>query len=243
MESMEGLEKFKDEYLSPSADRRVDQRLVEMVADYIIPKLTGNRILELGVGDQVWTPKLLERFVDVTSIDGSAELLAAMGSRLAGKKWTPVQTYFEDFESERGFDTVLITYVLEHVDDPSLILNRARRLWLRPRGRLAVVVPHALSLHRRLAVRMGLASYCGELGETDKRMGHKRCLTWHEMEKLIVDAGFRILERRGMITKVLPNSMLVHCSDEQLRGLFDLGLELPMDYAAAVFFLAEARPL
>ena len=97
--------------------------------------------------------------------------------------------------------------------------------------------------HRRLAVRMGLASYCGELGETDKRMGHKRCLTWHEMEKLIVDAGFRILERRGMITKVLPNSMLVHCSDEQLRGLFDLGLELPMDYAAAVFFLAEARPL
>jgi hypothetical protein len=62
------------------------------------------------------------------------------------------------------------------------------------------------------------------------------------MEKLIVDAGFKVIEKKGMFTKILPNSMLVQCSDEQLRGMFELGLELPIEYSAAIYFLAETRP-
>ncbi len=237
------LDSFNNEYLSPTPDREVDQAVLELVADYVISRLACRNLLELGVGDQVWTPKLLEKFGKVTSVDGSQELLAAMQRKLAGKNWVPVLSYFEEYRPEELFDAVLITYVLEHVDDPFQILQRARRHWVREGGRLAVVVPHALSLHRRLAVRMGIASYCGELGETDRRMGHKRCLTCFEMEKMIVDAGFRIIEQKGMFTKAFPNRMLTQCTDRQLRGLFELGLELPIEYAAAIFFLAEPRPI
>ena len=183
----------------------------------------------------------MARFADVTSIDGSAELLASLQRKLTGKRWAPVVSLFEEYKPDQPFDTVLATYVLEHVDDPLLILGLVRRMWLKEGGRLAVVVPHALSLHRRLAVKMGLTFYPGELGDTDRRMGHKRCLTCYEMEKLIVDAGFEVLEKKGMFTKVLPNSMLVHCTDEQLRGMFELGLELPIEYSAAIYFLAETR--
>ncbi len=229
----------RDEYLKPTPDRVVDQKIVGLVSDYVIPRLAGRRILELGVGDQVWTPKLVSRFPDVTTIDGSADLLAEMERRLAGRPWTPVCTLFEEYRPEEPFDTVLATYVLEHVDDPGAILELARDSWLKARGRLAVVVPHALSLHRRLAVGMELASSPADLGETDRRMGHKRCFLHHELEKTILDRGFRIIEKQGMFTKVLPNRLLVGCGDDQLRGLFYLGLELPIEYSSIIYFLAE----
>ena len=245
MDHKRELDAKKDEYLSPTPDRRVDQKVFELVSDFVISRLTGERILELGVGDQVWTPKLVNRFDDVTSIDGSAELLAAMqqnlAGKLAGRRWTPVLSLVEEYQPRTTFDTILATFVLEHVDNPSLILSFARRKWLKDGGRLAVVVPHALSLHRRLAVKMGLASYPGELGDTDHRMGHTRCFTYYEMKKLLIEADFQIVEEKGMFTKVLPNNMLVQCNDEQIRGMFELGLELPIEYSAIIYFLAETK--
>jgi 2-polyprenyl-3-methyl-5-hydroxy-6-metoxy-1,4-benzoquinol methylase len=138
------LDAFKKEYLSPTPDRELDQNMLELVAEYVISRLTGGHLLELGVGDQIWTPKLVKKFEKVTTIDGSKELLRAMRERLAVGNWFPVVSYFEEYQPEVLFDTVLMTYVLEHVDDPSLILRRARRHWIRECGSLAVVVPHAL---------------------------------------------------------------------------------------------------
>jgi 2-polyprenyl-3-methyl-5-hydroxy-6-metoxy-1,4-benzoquinol methylase len=235
------LEQINAEYLNPTPDRGVDQKILDFVSDFVISRLSGDRILELGVGDQIWTPKLLDKFDDVTSVDGSSGLLAAMQEKLGGKRWTSVCSLFEDYQPERTFDTVLATFVLEHVDNPEQILQLANQCWLKPGGRLAIVVPHALSLHRRLAVKMGLASYCGELGETDRRIGHKHAFTCYGMEKMLVEAGFQIIEQKGMFTKVLPNKMLVPCSDEQLRGLFELGLDLPIEYSTTIYFLAEKK--
>jgi 2-polyprenyl-3-methyl-5-hydroxy-6-metoxy-1,4-benzoquinol methylase len=243
VESTRELEQIETEYLNPTPDRGVDQKMVNLVSDEIISRLTGERILELGVGDQIWTPKLLDKFPDVTSIDASSGLLEAMKGKLAnhpnGQHWSSVCSFFEDYQPHELFDTVLATFVLEHVDDPALIIHRAYQNWLKPKGKLAIVVPHALSLHRRLAVKLGIASYPGELGETDQRLGHKHNFICYEMEKIIVEAGFKIIEQKGMFTKVLPNSMLVSCSDQQLRGLFELGMDLPIEHSATIYFLAE----
>lgn len=241
MDVKRNLNTMKDEYLKPTPDRRVDQRIVDLVSDFIIPKLKGDRILELGIGDQVWTPKLVDKFADVTSIDGSEELLSKMQHKLAGKHWTPVLSLFEDYNPTCRFDSVLMTYVLEHIENPKQILRLAREKWIKDGGRLVVVVPHALSLHRRLAARMGLASYSGELGDTDRRMGHKQCFTYYEMEKLIIEAGYKIVEKNGMFTKVLPNSNLVQCSNEQLFGMFELGFELPIEYSSIIYLIGETK--
>src|ERR1051325_4769735 len=195
------LDAPKNVYLRPTPDWVVDQKLIDMAAEFVTARLRGPRVLELGVGAQVWTPSLLRQFEFVTSLDASAELLDAMALTLAGtsegRRWTPVHTYFEDYVPEQRFDTVVATYVLEHVDDPGLVLRRARTLWLRPGGLLAVVVPHALSLHRRLAVKMGIASRPDELGESDRRLGHKHCFTHFEMRRLIEDAGLTVEEQFG----------------------------------------------
>src|SRR5262249_28783096 len=149
----------------------------------------------------------LDHFPDVTSIDGSEALLRSMGEKLAGKRWTSVCTLFEEYTPAEPFDAVLATDVLEHVAEPGPLLARIRR-WLRPGGTLAVVVPHALSLHRRLGVRMGLSAFPSELGPTDRRLQHAHCFTCFDMERLLAGAGFRVREQQGLFCKSLPNRLL-----------------------------------
>ena len=236
------LDGVSGEYIEPTPDRVVDQKLFEYISDYVIGRLEGTRVLELGVGDQAWTSKLLERFPDVTTVDGSARLLDVARRHLQdNSRWTPVHALFEEYTPDEPFDLVLATYVLEHVDSVEAILERARQHWLVPGGRIAVAVPHALSLHRRLAVTMGLANHVSELGETDARMGHRRCMTWQELEADLVNAGFEVVERKGLFTKALPNSALTACTDEQLKGLVELGLELPIEYSATIYFQARVK--
>ena len=129
--------------------------------------------------------------------------------------------------------------VLEHVEDPATLLERVRQSWLDPGGHIAVLVPHALSLHRRLAVTMGIAQHPGELGPADLRLGHKRCFTYQELEELLIATGYKIVERIGLYAKPFPNSLMMHCTEEQLRGAFGLGLELPIEYAATIYYLAQ----
>ena len=228
------------EYLQPSPEQEVDHFLISVIAEWAIPRLPGGRILELGAGHGVWTPKLLSAFAHVTTVDRSLRLLEAVAANLPSTvNWTPVCATFEEFQPETQFDTVLATYVLEHVESPLNLLMRIRQ-WLRPGGTLALIVPNGLSLHRRLAVIMGLQSSPTQLGPTDKRLEHRHSFTPAETDGLLTDAGFRIMCRLGLIAKTLPNSLLVHCSPEQLRGLVLLGLELPIDMAGALFYLAEA---
>lgn len=241
MNQQEDLDKVKDEYLNPTPDRKVDRKIATLVSDFVMYYITGERILELGVGDQIWTPKLVDRFPDVTTVDGSSELLRTMNQKISKKSWTPVCSLFENYKPEQKFDTVIATYVLEHVDSPAQILQKARQDWLKDGGRIVITVPHALSLHRRLAIKMGLISFYNELSEADKRTGHKRCFTYDEIQKLIENAGLRLVEKKGMFTKIMPNSFLVQCSDKQLSGMFELGLELPIEYASTIFFLAEYK--
>jgi trans-aconitate methyltransferase len=237
----DALSRFLPVYFDLTPDRIVDRKSIEFVADFVLSRIHGDRILELGVGDQIWTSKLVERFPDVTTVEGSAELLDALRKSLGPTtNWHGVLSLFEDFRPDIPYDVVLATYVLEHVDDPAQILQLAHDYWLKPKGRLAIVVPHALSLHRRLAVTMGLQNYPGELGDTDRRAGHKRCLSFCEIEKLLSTQGFKIVEKKGLWTKVLPNAMLTHCSDEQLSGMFRLGLELPIEYSGTLYYLSES---
>jgi trans-aconitate methyltransferase len=238
----DALDEFLPVYFDLTPDRIVDRKSMEFILEFVLPRIRGNRVLELGAGDQIWAPKLVERFHDVTTIEGSAELLKALERRLGPKtNWRGIVALFEDYRPAKPYDVVIATYVLEHVDDPEQILRIAHDYWLKSNGQIAIVVPHSLSLHRRLAVAMGLQQYPGELGETDRRVGHKRCLSFCEMEHLLWRTGFKVVEKRGFWTKVLPNAMLTHCTDEQLRGMFRLGMELPIEYAGIIYYLSERR--
>jgi SAM-dependent methyltransferase len=172
----------------------------------------------------------------VTTLERAAELLQSLCADVDQTRWTGVQGEFEAFEASRSFDTVIATYVLEHVPDPDALLARIHG-WLAPGGKAVIVVPNALSLHRRLARTMGLVDDPARLGDADLRVGHLHAFTAGRIEASIERAGFRVVDRAGLLAKSLPSALLTACSERQLRGLFDLGLDLPMEFAAILYYL------
>lgn len=237
---MTDLEKMSHEYLDRTPDREVDAFLVGTIAKRVCRNLGGESVIELGVGDRVWTPLLLAQFERVVSVDGSAALIEKVGEELSEPRWTGVVSTFEEFTPTDRADVVFATWVLEHVDDPTLVLTRARS-WVRNDGLLVVIVPNAGSLHRRLAQAMGLVDDPTALSDSDRRIGHKRVFTLDGLTATVEAAGFVIESVEGYLAKTLPNSLLVHCSDDQLAGLVDVGRLLPLDLAAAICVRARPR--
>jgi SAM-dependent methyltransferase len=228
------LERIAGEYIQPDPGRQVDCQFQAWTADRLLDWVAGPEVLELGFGDAQWTERILDRFGHSHVVDASEALLAVARERF-GDCITTYASLFEDFTPDRSFNTVVASFVLEHVDDPVAVLARAAG-WLAPGGRVLVAVPHADSIHRRLAVAMGMQARTDELGAMDRRIGHRRVYTIAVMERDIAAAGLKVYRRRGLLFKPLPQGVLAGLSDSQREGFMRLGDELPMEYAASIAF-------
>jgi 2-polyprenyl-3-methyl-5-hydroxy-6-metoxy-1,4-benzoquinol methylase len=239
------LEDVTPSYLNPENALAVDRRLVDLVADQVVKRLPQGSLLELGAGFGVWTEKLLRaRQGHVTTVEGVPDLLQAVENKIdkmpERPRWTPVLSMFEDFRPQKRFDVVLMSFVLDHLEDPGALLKLARESWMAPQGKLIVLVSNATSLHRRLAVLMGKAKHCGELGPGNHLMAHHYSFSVPEMERLVSESGFTLTGRAGLLCKLLPNAQLTSCSDEQLQAMVLLGAELPVEFAAIMIIEGRA---
>jgi len=228
------LDRISQEYQQPDPGRRVDQKLINLMVGRAIPWMAGPEVLEMGSGDDQWTQRLIEHFGHSHLVDGSRTLIEA-ARRKYGAKLTTYHSLFEELNPGKQFDTVLSSLVLEHVEDPVKVLKKATT-WLKPQGHLVLIVPNAFSLHRRLAVAMGLTRTADELGESDIRLGHRWVFTIESIEEALATAGLRIVRRAGWFTKPLPQAMMTGFSDSLLEGLMKLGDELPREYSCLLAF-------
>ena len=67
-----------------------------------------------------------------------------------------VNARFEDVRLPEQYDNIVLTHVLEHLDDPVLVLKRVNDEWLKEGGRFFLVCPNASAPSRQIAVKMGL---------------------------------------------------------------------------------------
>ncbi len=122
------------------------------------PFFRPGSLLELGSFKGDFTKRLTAHFTDITCVEASgaavAEAKAALGDRV-----TFVQSTFETATLNRRFDNIVLTHVLEHLDDPVGVLARVNREWLADGGRLFLVCPNANAASRQIAVRMGIISH------------------------------------------------------------------------------------
>jgi len=219
-EYVEDLDRFAAEYTTPNDARTVDQKICTYIMEAEVPRLKGPDVLEMGYGDGGWTGRLVAHFGRTHLVDASPELLDTSRG-LYGDQVETYQSYFEEFTPPKLFDSILCTWILEHVVDPVVVLRRARG-WLKPEGELLAAVPNGLSLHRLMAVKMGLQEEPYEMGEADASVGHRRVYDDRSMTADLESAGFEVVERKHAMCKPLPNGLLTHLSDGQLRGLFDI---------------------
>lgn len=180
----------------------------------------GPEGLELGPADGQMTRFLLNDFKRLTVVEGSAELLAAIPDK---PNLTKVHSLFEEFSPDRKFRTIIMEHILEHVEDPVNLLKMSLK-WLDPSGKILIGVPNANSIHRLVAVKMGLLNNSRQLNERDFSLGHRRVYTRNTLKEDIEAAGLKILEMGGVFFKPLSNSQIeAHWSEEMIDGFYEIG--------------------
>ncbi len=163
---------------------------------------TGQRVLEIGCSDGAFGRELAHAGNHVTGIDRAANV--------------PEDSGYEevlDADLERGlgalsrlagdrFDRILLLDRLEHLRDPSNLLEDCRRL-LDERGKLIVSVPNAVNFTVRLMVLFGAFRYA-DRGILD--WSHLRFFTRRSVRTLLEKYGYRIT---GAHYTIIPLERLV----------------------------------
>ena len=188
----------------------------------------------MGVGDDSWTPWFIETFRECSVVDASRTLLDSLKSKYEGK----VNTYdslFEEFTPPCKYDSVVASHILEHVDEPVTVLRQAAT-WIKPDGRIFIIVPNAGSLHRRVGVLMGVQKFLEELSPNDLKLGHRRVYAVETLEADILASGLQIIRRRGLFIKFLPQGMMTSFSDELLRGFMAMSETMPIEYSSRLAY-------
>ena len=203
---------------------------------------TGS-LLELGSYKGDFTRRFLGRFDDVTCVEAS-DLAIEDARRRLGDKVQYVHARFEHAVLPRRYDNIVMTHVLEHVDDPVRVLQRINDEWLTEGGRFFLVCPNANAPSRQIAVKMGLISHNAAVTPAEAEHGHRCTYTLDTLERDAVAAGLNVVHRSGIFFKALANfqwDRLIQTdiiSKEYLDGCYSLGQHYP-DLCASVFLLCE----
>lgn len=195
----------------------------------------GESCLEMGIAEGAGIERLLSRFNNVTVVDASEEAISMVKKTFKDTTLTTVKSYFEDMDfGTEKFDTLLMAHILEHVDDPQVVLRQAKK-FVSKDGVMIIDVPNGNSLHRQIGVKMGLLDKKTDLNEADLSIGHQRVYTPETFKSELEKAGLKVKYFGGMFIKVLSNTQTEHVfNNEQLEALFTTGEDNP-DIAAEIY--------
>lgn len=198
------------------------------------------RVLELGVGHGYTCDRFSRHFHHYEVVDGSPAVIAQFRNNFPHSSAVMHEGFFETFEPTSLFDLIVMGFVLEHVDDPALILRRYLR-YLAPGGTVAVTVPNAESLHRRFGQAAGLLPDMMALGDGDRALGHLRTYTVAVLGGLMEDCGYRVTRREGIFLKPFTTGQLssLELGQNVLEGMCEVGRHYP-ELSAALLFEATA---
>jgi 2-polyprenyl-3-methyl-5-hydroxy-6-metoxy-1,4-benzoquinol methylase len=198
------------------------------------------RILELGPAEGISTQTIVASFAGVLEVVEGSKTLAEMVQK-SNPKAVVHNCLFEEFSPNGKFDFILMSHVLEHVDKPVELLRRVSE-WLSTNGVIVIGVPNANSLHRELAVIMGILKHSAELGESDLKVGHRRVYDHETLEMQVNQAGLRITHLEGFWLKLFTNAQLASLSIPGiLEGCFELGSRHPLQ-AAEILAVVQKIP-
>jgi SAM-dependent methyltransferase len=213
----------------------IDYKQADFVYQSIKPYFKGNIALELGPASGYMTKNLINNFEILHLIEGSKELLNQIPEYPNIIKH---HSMFEDFDFDFQFDTIIMSHVLEHIEKPLEVLTQIKN-WLKNDGIFVVSVPNAKSLHRLVAVKMGLLPTEYTLNDRDHVLGHYRVYDLDTLSKDLLTSGFKIVQTGGSFLKPLSNSQIEqYWSNKMVDGFFEMGKQFP-ENCAEIFIICS----
>lgn len=208
-----------------------------------IPFFKEGNFLELGSFKGDFTRRFLPYFDDITCVEASNEAIAIAKNEF-GDKLKYINSLFETVTLPTKYDNIVLTHVLEHIDDPVAVLKRINDEWLTDSGRFFLVCPNANAPSRQIAVKMGLISHNSAVTPAEKEHGHHITYTLDTLERDAKAAGLKVVFRSGIFFKGLANfqwDRLLQTdiiSKEYLQGCYELGQLYP-DLCSSIFLMCE----
>ncbi len=207
------------------------------------PFFQSGNLLELGSSKGDLTQRLLTHFDDVTCVEASGKAIEVARGKLGGGVQYLLST-FEAVTLPHRYDNIVLTHVLEHLDDPVRVLKRVNDEWLAEGGRVFLVCPNANAPSRQIAVKMGLISHNAAVTSAEAAHGHRCTYSLDTLERDAVAAGLKVVHRSGIFFKALANfqwDRLLQTdiiSKEYLEGCYQLGQIYP-DLCSSIFLMCE----
>lgn len=207
------------------------------------PFFRPGNMLELGCFRGAFTRRLNAHYPKLTCVEASDEAIAEAQKTLGNGVQFHNAT-FEEVILPTRYDNIVMTHVLEHLDDPVRVLKRVNDEWLQESGRFFLVCPNANAPSRQIAVKMGLITHNSAVTPAEAEHGHRCTYTLDTLERDAVAAGLKVVHRSGIFFKVLANfqwDQLLQTdiiSKEYLDGCYKLGQQYP-DLCSSIFLLCE----
>lgn len=197
-----------------------DYQLAKFHFASLKPFLKGEIALELGPASGYMTKLLVEEFKTLHLLEGSDSLLNEIPNYLNVTKY---HSLFEDFETTQKYDSIIMSHVLEHIETPNLVLKKIYN-WLADDGIFLVSVPNAKSIHRLVAVEMGMLTNEYELNSRDHELGHYRVYDMNTLSADMIEAGFKIIQKGGVFFKPVSNGQIENTwTPEMIEGFYKIG--------------------
>jgi SAM-dependent methyltransferase len=229
------LETIAVDYDPSNPEEEFDYFTKRLHVEVIAPWMHRDHVLEMGCATGELTSLMTSHATRYDVVEGSARNVAVASERVPDARF--FTSLWEDFEPVERYSDILLVCALEHVIDPVDILRRAAA-WLRPRGRVHIVVPNADSFHRQVGVEMGILGRRDELSESDHRIGHRRV---YDLDGVVADvrrAGLAPVHWQGIFLKILSNRQMLGWSWELIRALHQVGQRYPAQ-CAELYVAAE----
>ncbi len=208
-----------------------------------LPFFREGNALELGSFKGDFTRRIIPFFKDITCVEASDEAIKIANAEF-GSKIKFVNALFETVSLPLKYDNIILTHVLEHLEDPIAVMRRINNEWLSDNGRFFLVCPNANAPSRQIAVKMGLITHNSAITPAEKEHGHRITYSLDTLERDAKAAGLNVVHRSGIFFKALANfqwDRLLNTdiiSKEYLEGCFQLGQIYP-DLCSSIFLMCE----
>jgi 2-polyprenyl-3-methyl-5-hydroxy-6-metoxy-1,4-benzoquinol methylase len=209
------------------------------------PHFVKGNCLELGSFKGDFTKRLIPYFDDITCVEASDESIKISKQNLKGNI-TYFNSLFESVKLPKKYDNIILTHVLEHIDNPVELLSRIKDEWLSDNGKLFLVCPNANAPSRQIAVKMGLITHNSAITPSEVEHGHRITYTLDTLERDARESGLKVKYRSGIFFKALANfqwDQLLNTdiiSKEYLDGCYDLGQQYP-DLCSSIMLICKRK--
>ena len=195
---------------------------------------SGASVLDIGAGPGEFAEQLLRKGCRVAVVDQYPPLDAR----------PDVVVFTQDLDDQptfdvRGYEYLLLLDVIEHTKNPERFLHRLRSQFDYTPRTLILTTPNIAFVVQRVMLLLGQFNY-GKAGILDRT--HTRLFTFRSLRHLLDDAGFRIVEIRGVpapFPKVLGDGLAGRTAVALNQLLIAISKSL---FSYQIFVVAQATP-